>query len=72
MSDYEAAARRIMEWNEAVFADAKRKREEKFDELLKEPKKKKIKAPKKYVPLPTGTEGKASGSTGETVAVASS
>jgi hypothetical protein len=54
MSDYEDAARRLMEWNKGVFDDARRKREEQFDKLIgKAPaKKKKPKPEKKYVPLP--------------------
>jgi hypothetical protein len=40
---------RIHEWNEMVFADAKQKAEEKFDELLKE---RETRRRKKMPPMP--------------------
>lgn len=45
----------IVAWNAGVFEDAKRKREEAFDKMIATPKKKRVKQPKKYVPLPGET-----------------
>lgn len=42
----------IVAWNTGVFEDARRKREAEFDKLVAPTKKKRVKQPKKYVPLP--------------------